>query len=157
MGRIVTGQSEVRTYFFTVRIADRGADILVRHIDLFRRSVQIVQQSHPFAIDAAVVLPAMTQMIWTLPPRDQDFPQRWQSIKATFRNHLPKAVRRQYRGHDNHLWQRRFWERPIFSTEELHVYMQEIRHAPVRAGLVKDPGKWPYSSFSERFGTEMAS
>jgi putative transposase len=45
-------------YFFTVNLLERHPnDLLVRHIDLLRAAVRRVRHSHPFHIDAWVVLP----------------------------------------------------------------------------------------------------
>jgi len=44
------------TYFFTVNLADRSADFLVRHIDDLRAVMTTVKQRHPFKIVAMVVL-----------------------------------------------------------------------------------------------------
>ena len=45
------------TYFFTVNLADRRADWLMRNIDLLRDVMHRVKTAHPFHIDAMVVLP----------------------------------------------------------------------------------------------------
>jgi len=45
-------------YFFTVNLLERHPDdLLVRHIDLLRAAVRRVRRTHPFHIDAWVVLP----------------------------------------------------------------------------------------------------
>ena len=38
--------------FFTVTLADRGSDALVRHIDVLRAAVQQTRTERPFGIDA---------------------------------------------------------------------------------------------------------
>ncbi|MBK6467989.1 MAG: transposase, partial [Rhodobacter sp.] len=43
--------------FFTVALADRGADTLVRHVDQLREAVRATKVERPFGIDAWVVLP----------------------------------------------------------------------------------------------------
>ena len=74
---------EGATYFFTVNCADRrGNQLLVQHIDLLRQAFRRVKNSHPFNIDAMVVLPDHLHCIWTLPPNDADFKTRWALIKA---------------------------------------------------------------------------
>ena len=45
------------TYFFTVNLADRSADTLVRHIDDLRDVMYKVKETHPFSLIAMVVLP----------------------------------------------------------------------------------------------------
>ena len=72
------------TYFFTVNLADRRDDLLVRHIDILRDAVRTVRMGAPFHIDAWVVLPEHMHCLWTLPEGDTDFSRRWQAIKAEF-------------------------------------------------------------------------
>jgi putative transposase len=38
------------TYFFTVNLAERRADVLVRHIDDLRAAMSTVKDAHPFAV-----------------------------------------------------------------------------------------------------------
>ena len=49
------------TYFFTVNVAERRSDVLVRHIDNLRAAMKTVKDAHPFAILAMVVLPEHLQ------------------------------------------------------------------------------------------------
>jgi putative transposase len=65
------------TYFFTLTLADRGQRLLVDHVDTLREAVRAVRERHPFHIDAMVVLPEHLHAIWTLPPGDHDFANRW--------------------------------------------------------------------------------
>jgi putative transposase len=44
-------------YFFTVNLADRRRALLIDHIDLWRAAFRQVRARHPFAIEAAVILP----------------------------------------------------------------------------------------------------
>ena len=70
------------TYFFTVALADRKRDWLVRHIDLLRLAFRRARRQRPFAIDAIVVLPEHLHCIWTLPLGDADYSHRWRLIKS---------------------------------------------------------------------------
>ena len=49
--------TEGGTYFFTVNLADRSADVLVRNIETLRVVVNQVKTAHSFAVVAMVVLP----------------------------------------------------------------------------------------------------
>ena len=62
------------TYFFTVNLAERHSDLLVRHIEDLRTALQKVKQAHPFATLAMVVLPEHLHALWRLPPGDADYP-----------------------------------------------------------------------------------
>ena len=70
------------TYFFTVNLLERRLDTLVRHIDLLRVAVRATRMARPFHIDAWVVLPDHMHCVWTLPPGDDDYSNRWKAIKT---------------------------------------------------------------------------
>ena len=66
--------------FFTVNLVDRGADTLVRHVDVLRQAVAVTRAKRPFAIDAWVVLPDHMHCVWTLPEGDADYAVRMAAI-----------------------------------------------------------------------------
>ncbi len=82
------------TYFFTVNLLERRQDTLVWHIDILREAVRKTRRERPFHIDAWVVLPDHMHCIWTLPPGDDDFSNRWKSIKIRFVQTIPRTERR---------------------------------------------------------------
>jgi len=101
------------TYFFTVNLAERRSDLLVRHIDDLRAAMKTVKDAHPFAILTMVVLPEHLHAIWRLPPDDADYPLHWSLIKAGVSRRLAKgehirASRQAKR--ERGIWQRRYWE-----------------------------------------------
>lgn len=77
--------------FFTVALVDRGADTLVRHVDVLRQAVAVTKAKRPFGIDAWVVLPDHMHCVWTLPEGDADFSGRWREIKGQFTRSLTGA------------------------------------------------------------------
>lgn len=138
------------TYFFTVNLLDRRADLLVRHIDALRTAVRAARQARPFHIDAWVVLPDHMHCLWTLPEGDAQFPERWRAIKKAFSKSLPfdealspTMIRRGERG----IWQRRYWEHTIRDDRDYAAHMDYIHFNPVKHGLVKEPSEWGLSSF----------
>jgi len=139
------------TYFFTVRLLDPQSALLVSEIDLLRDATRLCRKQLPFDIDAAVILPNMLHMIWTLPDGDTDFSKRWRLIKSSFSRHVPAPdhipAGRRRRG-EKGIWQRRFWVHPIRDQADFDLHMHVIRSAPIHAGLVKRPGAWPYSSMA---------
>ena len=77
--------------FFTVALADRGADTLVRHVDQLREAVRATKVERPFGIDAWVVLPDHMHCVWTLPEGDADFSTRMGAIKARFTRDIRRS------------------------------------------------------------------
>ncbi len=64
------------TYFFTINLLERRADLLVRHIKPLREAVKRTRAERPFHIDAWAVLPDHMHCVMTLPPGDDDFSNR---------------------------------------------------------------------------------
>jgi len=139
------------TYFFTVNLLERYPnDLLVRHIDLLRAVVREVRTKRPFHIDAWVVLPDHLHGVWTLPPGDDDFTNRWRLIKQGFSKGLPLTERRSKvriaRG-ERGIWQRRFWEHAIRDEEDYAAHVDYCHINPVKHGYVQRVAEWPHSTF----------
>jgi putative transposase len=137
-------------WFFTVNLLDRRQTLLVDHIAILRGAVADTCSSHPFTIDAFVVLPDHLHAVWRLPSGDCDFSVRWRLIKTRFAKALPKqeqlsAVRtaRNERG----IWQRRFWEHLIRDEVDFTRHVEYCYINPMKHGLVTQVRDWPYSSF----------
>jgi REP-associated tyrosine transposase len=139
------------TFFFTVTLADRSADLLVRHIDLLRRAYRSTQRRQPFETIAICVLPNHLHAIWSLPEDDADFPARWSAIKNAFSRSIPAAASRSRSKivrREKGIWQRRYWEHAIRDDRDLARHVDYIHFNPVRHGLVTRVRDWPYSSFA---------
>ena len=140
------------SYFFTVNLLDRKSGLLTKHIDVLRDAHQKVMKSHPFCLEAMVVLPDHLHAIWTLPPSDDDYSMRWRLFKSHFSRSLsiqPSeriSDSRQSKG-ERGIWQRRYWEHLIRDADDFNRHVDYIHFNPVKHGhvtLVKD---WPYSTF----------
>ena len=137
------------TYFFTVTLADRNSDLLVRHIALLRSAFRTVKALRRFRIDAIVVLPEHLHAVLTLPPGDAGYPSRWKSIKARFTRALVAqghALLCDDRG-EYTLWQRRYWEHTIRDEADFRRHVDYIHFNPVKHGLAARVVDWPHSSF----------
>lgn len=136
-------------WFFTVNLAERKRDLLVRHVDVLRGVMRKVKAKHPFEIIAMVVLPDHLHAIWALPAGDHDYSLRWNLIKGEFSKALPQdeyirasRIRKRERG----IWQRRFWEHQIRDEFDLQTHVDYIHINPVKHGYVAQAIDWPYSS-----------
>ncbi|WP_018607961.1 REP-associated tyrosine transposase [Uliginosibacterium gangwonense] len=78
------------SYFFTV-VSFRRRPVLTdeRVRAALRAAILITRKTHPFAIDAWVLLPDHLHCIWTLPEGDADFGVRWNLIKRLTSSALP--------------------------------------------------------------------
>jgi putative transposase len=107
---------EAGTFFFTVTLADRSSDALVRHIDRLRQVYQSIQKRYPFRSIAICVLPDHLHAIWSLPPADADYPLRWNRVRGEFSRGLPARASRtesKISRREKGIWQRRYWEHAI--------------------------------------------
>ena len=137
-------------FFFTIALADRSSDLLVRHIDRLRRFYIMIQRHHPFETIAICVLPDHLHALWRLPSGDANFPLRWSLIKSGFSRGLRgnelrsrSKVAKRERG----LWQRRYWEHAIRNETGLTRHIDYIHFNPVKHGLVRRVCDRPYNSF----------
>jgi REP element-mobilizing transposase RayT len=94
MPRYRRAEIEGGTFFFTIVVADRSSEILVPHIDRFRRVYSLVQERHPFRTIAICILPDHLHAIWSLPEGDADYALRWSVIKSRFSRGLDGASSR---------------------------------------------------------------
>jgi putative transposase len=138
------------SFFFTVNLADRRLHLLTDHVEGLRAAFRQTRLSHPFTIDAMVVLPDHLYAIWTLPEGDADFASRWRLIKSTFSRNLPMgetiSPSRLAKG-ERGIWQRRFWEHTIRNEHDFARHVDYIHINPVKHRLVTRVQDWPHSSF----------
>jgi putative transposase len=137
------------TFFFTVALADRSSDLLVREIDRLRRVYRHVQAERPFETVAVCILPDYLHAIWTLPADDSDFARRWNLIKGNFSRGLRAAARSASKivKREKGVWQRRYWEHAIRDEADLVRHIDYIHFNPVKHALVPRVRDWPHSSF----------
>jgi putative transposase len=138
------------TYFFTVNLANRRSDLLVREVETLRSAIRAVRLATPFHIDAWVILPDHMHCIWTLPEDDADFSGRWRAIKIRFTKALPNIESSRPEGLANHgrgIWQKRFWEHTIRDERDYGAHMDYVHFNPVKHGFAAHPAAWPYSTF----------
>ena len=137
-------------FFFTVTLADRSSDLLVRHVDHLRKVYASVQEWYPFETIAICILPDHLHAIWLLPTGDTDFPLRWRLIKTGFSRDLdsnPKRSSSKIAKREKGIWQRRYWEHAIRDETDLARHVDYIHFNPVKHGYASQVRDWPHSSF----------
>lgn len=138
------------TYFFTVNLANRSSDLLVRDIEKLRSAYAGVQRRHPFETIAISVLPEHLHALWRLPDGDANFALRWQQIKRDFSTQVdaPASLRSSLATkREKGIWQRRYWEHQIRDADDLARHVDYIHYNPVKHGHVHQVKDWPHSSF----------
>jgi putative transposase len=152
MSRYRRAKIEGGEFFFTVALADRSGDLLVRHIDYLREAYRFVVERYRFQTVAICILPDHLHAIWSLPKGDLNFPMRWSIIKSRFSRLLPTPhlrSRSQITKRDKGTWQRRYWEHVIRDENDLVRHVDYIHFNPVKHGYVSQVREWPYSSFHQ--------
>jgi putative transposase len=138
------------TYYFTAALADRHETTLVSQIERLRNAWRRVSLQLPFQTVAVCVLPELIHAVWTLPPGDSNYPERWRRIKHDFSIGLPvseKLSSSQHFKHEKGIWQRRFWEHFIRDEDDFERVINYIYFNPVKHGWCESVKDWRYSSF----------
>lgn len=149
MSRYRRPRAASASVFFTVAVAERGSDLLVREVGRLRQILTATRAERPFHIDAWVVMPDHLHCVWTLPEGDADFSTRWRLIKGRFSAGLPVSERRspsKAAKSEKGIWQRRFWEHHIRDEADYAAHVRYCWWNPVKHGFVGKPTDWPYSS-----------
>ena len=133
-------------YFFTVVTAERRP-ILLTYIQLLREAFRVVRSSHPYTIDAAVILPDHLHCIWTLPEIDNDYSTRWRLLKSHFSRKMSEQTDKSFNKSNRGIWQNRFWEHLIRDEHDYNRHLDYIHYNPVKHGLVEKAANWEYSTF----------
>jgi putative transposase len=132
----ITGGS----YFFTANLADRRSSLLSERIDSLRRAFRYTRAGHPFTLNAIGVLPDHLHTIWTLPPGDSDFANRWRLIKTEFSRSLkpiyPTSASRSAKG-ERDIWQRRYWEHTLRDDADFRNHCNYIHFNAVKRGALR--------------------
>jgi putative transposase len=132
-------------FFFTVTLADRTTDLLVRHIDRLRKAYAAARRRDTFERVAICVLPDHLHAVWALPEYAADFSRRWSLIKHNFSCGLPANADRSSSKcgrREKGIWQRRYWEHAIRDEADLVRHIDYIHFNPVKHGLVSRACDW---------------
>lgn len=150
------------TYFFTLTTLNRLPVLTEAPVRAaLREAILQTRITHPFEIDAWVLLPDHLHCIWTLPHGDADFSIRWSNIKRGVslqcgdKFGVPRLTASRTKRRESGLWQRRFWEHQIRDERDFARHADYIHWNPVKHGLVAHAMEWPYSTF-HRFVREGA-
>lgn len=142
------------TYFFTVNTLHRMSILTQAPLRAaLHDAITQTRLSHPFVIDAWVLLPDHLHCVWTLPQGDADFSVRWSKIKRL----VSQCCAAQYGAavlspsrssrKESGIWQRRFWEHQIRDDNDFARHVDYLHWNPVKHGLVARAIDWPYSTF----------
>jgi len=127
-------------YFFTV-VTWQRQPILCEEPSrrVLREVIQELQLSHPFTIEAWVLLPDHLHCIWTLPKGDSNYSLRWGWLKKEFTKRIrgridtvcPTSSRQRHR--EAGVWQRRFWEHQLRDEADFAAHCDYIHSTTIRS------------------------
>ncbi|WP_367109716.1 transposase [uncultured Psychrobacter sp.] len=152
MRSYIRDKTKEGTYFLTMNLLDRKSELLIKHINEFRRAYQLTKQNHDFELHAMILLPDHVHTLITLAKNSDDYAVIISSIKTYFSRQIkkstsetinPSRVRRRERG----IWQRRFWEHRVRDELDYQRHMDYIHYNAVKHGYVARPFDWQYSTF----------
>ena len=168
MSKYIRPKRPGASVFFTVALADRGAQTLVDHVDVLREAVRVTRAERPFRIAAWVVLPDHMHCVWILPEGDAEYSVRMAAIKARFTRDIRRSgftptppsnpygakggrqrvgVNPDLQKDEAPVWQKRFWEHNIRDDAAFAACVRYCWINPLKHGLVEHPKDWPYSSW----------
>jgi len=139
--------------FFTVRAAEVGTTLLIDRIDILRQAVARTRARRPFGIEAWVVLPDHMHCVWTLPPDDSNYSERWGMIKSQVTLALRGGARFRAAGdlplfsnNQTPIWRKSFKRRVLPDTAAITAAIERCWYEPVKHGFTETPEDWLFSS-----------
>jgi putative transposase len=136
----------IRYFFITVRPLRRRGKLADADFRLLARAFNRARALHPFYLAAWVFLPDHWHAICA-PVYPATISLAIKSVKQSSMSAI-----NQPRGAEGELWQSRFFDRALRTVQEYHEKMEYIHLNPVKAGLVRRPQAWRWSSFYEYSG-----
>jgi REP-associated tyrosine transposase len=137
-----------RYFFITVRVLKRRAK-LIETDTLLARAFNRTRALHDFYLTAWVFLPdpAAAGHAICAPLYPVSISLAIKSVKQSSMSAINRG-----RGADGELWQPRFFDRALRTVQEYTEKVEYIHLNPVKAGLVRRPQDWRWSSFNEYSG-----
>lgn len=135
------------TYVFITLVTYKRKKILIKNIEVLRKSFEECKKKFDFDIFYIVIIPDHIRMI-IKPKNINDYPK----IIGQIKSHFTKNVNIEYEMNNNReatIWQRRHWEHTIRDEEDLYKHLDYIHYNPIKHGYVKSVKEWKYSSFNK--------
>jgi REP-associated tyrosine transposase len=124
--------------------------------DCLRLAFEKTKATHPFTLDACVLLPEHIHCLLTLPEDDGEYSKRISIVKRLFSQcckqkgiQYPRPSKSKLSKRESGFWQRRFWEHTIKDEEDYKNHLDYIHYNPVKHGLVQCAHAWPHSTFNK--------
>jgi putative transposase len=135
-----------RFFFITCRVHGRRRILSESEFACLARAIGERREERHFLLTAWVFLPDHWHAIF-FPPHPLPISDVMESIKVGSTRRINRA-----RAERGLLWQPRFFDRALRTVKEYNEKVEYIHLNPVKAGLVKRPEEWPWSSVHDYTG-----
>ncbi len=133
-------------YFITgVTKARRPVLAAAADIELFRHTMRLAKQFHPFVMRAYVFLHDHFHLLIFV-PETTNISKLLQSIQRNYTRNYKDTY---HIDTPLNLWQRGFWDHVIRDEQDFINHFHYIHYNPVKHGYVTRPEDWPHSSYGE--------
>lgn len=139
-----------RYFFITVRLLKERAELADADFRLLALAFYRACVAHPFFLTAWVFLPDHWHVI-AAPAYPVTISLVVKSVKTT-----STILINRRRAESRELWQARFFDRALRTVKEYNEKVEYIHLNPVKAGLVRRPQDWRWSSVNEYSGMSAA-
>ncbi|MGH9862391.1 MAG: REP-associated tyrosine transposase [Candidatus Acidiferrales bacterium] len=139
-----------RFFFITCRLLRRRKRLAESEFACLARVIEERRKKHGFLLTAWVFLPDHGHAIF--------FPRFPLTISRVMEATKVGSTLRLNTGRRESglLWQPRFFDRALRTVKEYQEKVEYIHLNPVRAGLVKHPAEWKWSSYHEYAGMDAS-
>ncbi|HTV54501.1 MAG TPA: transposase [Terriglobia bacterium] len=135
-----------RYFFISVRLLKRRNNITDPDFALLVCAFNRARRLQPFWLTAWVFLPDHWHAIFA-PRHPVTVSLAMKCVKQSSTTLINRS-----RGSEGELWQARFFDHAARTVKAYNEKVEYIHMNPVRAGLVRDPADWTWSSFNEYAG-----
>jgi putative transposase len=136
-----------RWFFITCRVSPRRRHLSDSEFATLAQVIAERRAAHRFLLTAWVFLPNHWHAIFY--PRH---PLTISCLMEAIKDGATKRINRSRR-ETGRLWQPRFFDRALRTVEEYNATVEYIHWNPVKAGLVRRPEEWPWSSVHDYTGS----
>ncbi len=132
-----------RYFFITCNLLRTRNRLNAPDFEVLARVIEARREEHVFLLTAWIFLPDHWHAVIAV-----QYPKTISGVMEAIKVSSTRQIntRRQER---DRLWQGRFFDRTLRTVKEYQETVEYIHWNPVRRGLVKCPGEWPWSSYRD--------
>ena len=141
MSRLRRLQLTERIFFITCNVLRRRRNFEDCDFEALASAMDTVCARRGFRLAGYTLMPDHWHAL-IVPARGDSIDRTMNAVKVAAAHGINRL-----RGTSGSLWHLRYFDRVMRTVREFHETIDYMHLNPVRAGLVRDPGKWAWSSF----------